>query len=615
MIWVGFDFETAGEEPEYGLQPWRVKSGQAWVRSWAEVRQHHKKAIIAPESFEETQALLHATLEDWIEHGDRVCVWNGVFDIAWFCAYGLGELAMKVKWVDGMLLWKHLEMPPEYDVPGTKKKSFSLKAAVANYLPDYAGYEEGVEFDGSILELLHYNTLDAWFTLYLTRKFYDKLSAEPDRLRAAMIEAHSLPIIAQADYTGLKVSTQGLTRMNNMLLEQEKRSLEALEKHGATSTVLKSPKQLRGLMFDQWGLTPIKQGKTGPSTDQETLHELSLIDDRVALINDFREAVGNRKKFCTNIHTSIMYNSDGRTHPRGKIFGTYSGRMTYASKQGKGKDERQTGFALHQMKRDKDYRAVIRAPAGYTMVELDAASQEFRWMAILSGDETMLGLCMPGEDPHAFMGAQVVGAEYREVQQGAKAGDKELGKVRQMGKVGNLSLQYRTSAKKLLSTARVKHKMPIDLLTAEKIWRTYRRTYAGVPRYWQRQINHVKRYLFVDTLAGRRVEIPRRLLAQWEWSVESTSINYPVQGTGADQKYLALSVMRPLMRQLDVEFAFDLHDGLYFHVPDDHVDEFTTSGRYLLDNLPYEKAWGFVPPIPLTWDVKVGKTWGGMVEL
>ena len=32
----------------------------------------------------------------------------------------------------------------------------------------------------------------------------------------------------------------------------------------------------------------------------------------------------------------------------------------------------------------------------------------------------------------------------------------------------------------------------------------------------------------------------------------------------------------------------------------------------MLDNLPYESAWGFHPPIPLPFDCKAGKTWGSL---
>ena len=616
MAWEAFDFETAGKLSEYGLQPWRVKDNQAWVRSWAVARadgNYAYKAACDPRSVKEQ---LRPLVQRWVDEKTTVCVWNGLFDISWLIAYGLYPEASKVKWLDGMLLWKHLEQSPEYDTPNGKRQSFGLKTAVAKHLPQYAGYDEGVDFEGGMLELLHYNACDAWFTRALTRHFYNQLEeSNPQRLRAALIESHCLPAVARANYNGVPIDNAGLWALSCKLTEQ-RRELEAeLAEHGATKEILASPKKLGSLLFDDWGLTPLKHGKTGPSTDKETLLELAVYDDRLLKIHLHREAKGNWKKFVDNVGQSVTYNNDGRSHPQARVFGTYTGRFTYNSNQGKGVNLRQTGFALHQMKRDNRYRQLVSAPKGYKVVELDAAGQEFRWMAEISGDETMRHLCRPGEDPHSYMGAEVSGIDYREIQEGAKH-DKTLGAFRQMGKVGNLSLQFRTSAKTLLRTARIQHgMMDMTLPKAELVHQTYRRTYPGVPMYWARQTHFVKQHGYVETLAGRRITVPRHLLAKYEWSVESTSINYPIQGTGGDQKYLALSVIRPLLDQLDVIFLFDLHDGLYFLVPDDVVDYFITTARALFDNLPYQKAWGVTPSIPLPWDVKVGDSWGNMTEL
>jgi DNA polymerase I-like protein with 3'-5' exonuclease and polymerase domains len=99
------------------------------------------------------------------------------------------------------------------------------------------------------------------------------------------------------------------------------------------------------------------------------------------------------------------------------------------------------------------------------------------------------------------------------------------------------------------------------------------------------------------------------------WSLESTAINYPIQGTGADQKYLALAVLRPYMVREGIYFAWELHDGLYFYVPEKKAAKAQADIKCLLDNLPYKKAWGFAPPVPMPWDCKVGESWGQLKEV
>jgi hypothetical protein len=223
-------------------------------------------------------------------------------------------------------------------------------------------------------------------------------------------------------------------------------------------------------------------------------------------------------------------------------------------------------------------------------------------MAIASNDPNMLKLCMPGQDAHAFMGNKI----------DPNAADKKA--ARQLGKIANLSLGYRTSAKKLRTVARVQYNLPMQQPEADKIHAAYQEAYSNVPVFWKSQIAKVKRDKYVETYAGRRVSI----IGDWDgnhsWSMGSTAINYRIQGTGADQKYLALAVLKPYLIQIGARFAWDLHDGIYLYVPDDKVKEAAAQIKLLLDNLPYESAWGFKSPIPLPWDCKAGKSWGELKD-
>jgi DNA polymerase I-like protein with 3'-5' exonuclease and polymerase domains len=80
-------------------------------------------------------------------------------------------------------------------------------------------------------------------------------------------------------------------------------------------------------------LTP----KGDMSTDKAALHELALLDPRARRVRDYREALNLRSKFIGSLFKSAAYNDEhDRTHPEAILFGTYTGRMTYASSQGKG---------------------------------------------------------------------------------------------------------------------------------------------------------------------------------------------------------------------------------------------------------------------------------------
>jgi DNA polymerase I-like protein with 3'-5' exonuclease and polymerase domains len=624
MTWVSFDIETSGDLPEYALQPWRVKDKQAWITSYAASTYAEDGSIVSYGEVMPSREWLRRVLTEWVVKKATVVAWNAGFECAWLIAYGLGDLVDKLQWLDGMLLWRHWDVEPEYEMVRHKKRSYGLKECVAEFLPEHAGYEEDVNFHDPSPEarakLLHYNKEDTEYTLILTKMFYDTLAQEPRRLAAALIEAQCLPVVARPTFDGMVIDTIGAHALQASLEQTAAEALKILAPHGVTETIARSPKQLSNLIFNVWGLPIIKQntskltGNTTDSTDKEVLHELAFIDPRAKVLRTYREALGNQKKFAETPLEACEYNNDGRAHPVARVFSTYTSRMTYSSKQGKNKDERQIGWAIHQEKRGAEFRNILLAPPGYTLCEFDAAGQEFRWMAIASGDETMLSLCAPGEDPHSYMGARVVGADYRDLVRRVHESEKEAKDGRQLGKVANLSLQYRTSAKKLRSVARVQYNIAMEQPQADTIYETYQQTYTGVPKYWKKQIADSKKSGYVETLAGRRVQIKDSFVGPRAWSVASTTINYRIQGTGGDQKYLALAVLRPYMREHGIFFALELHDGLYLYIPDAKVQQCVPEIRKMLLNLPYERAWGFSPPIQLPWDAKTGKSWGGLRE-
>ena len=890
---MGFDLETHGDLREYALQPWRLQQRTARISSVSWVYKH-AQGIEINGGLWPTRDQLIEMLQFALDQKRTICGWNVQFDIQWLLALGLDDLVFANRWLDGMLLWRHYFIEPEYDEDHRTRKSYGLKQAVAEYLPQFAGYAEDIDFEDlspeALARLQQDNTRDTLFTLRLTKMFYSLLAPEPMRLRAALIEADCLPLVARANLHGMPADDLVAKHLAARLTREAETLLEQLEPHGVTEKVVRSPLKLAKVLFDQWRLpvlkenTSAKTGKVSRSTDKETLHELAFVDSRAKQLREYREALNNRTKFAEAVWTSAAYNGDGRTRPQALVFGTYSGRFTYASKQGRNKDERPIGFALHQMKRDKLFRESIVPPDGYTLVEVDAAGQEFRWMAIAANDDVMLQLCLPGEDAHAYMGAQIRHLDYREMLQRYHAGDPEADAQRRLGKVANLcvaadtlvltdrgicpilqvtkrdrvwdgvefvthdgvvysgvrpvlsyggitatpdhkvlvrgewvrldeaarhgwaiepalgageqsrgraavrivdglvrravreirgalcsstvrvwsgarckpalsgdgaqhavqgvrsapeapqgrshdgrqcggatgaeasqrlvpavpepevsfvaelwrawdrvsiffcgrggslrsgapaapdlpapghrpggqrrslrarqpaigdacrepgqpepvydivncgprrrfaangvivhnSLQYRTSARKLLTVARVQYGIPMVMDESRLIHRTYQVSYKGVPAYWNKQIAMTKRLGYVETFAGRRVQVTGNWLGSRAWEMGSTAINYRIQGTGADQKYLALSVLRGYLVETGSYFAWDLHDGLYFFVPNKVLQRFVEVVPKVLARLPYRKAWGFDPPIPLPWDLKAGPSWGKLKEV
>lgn len=637
MKLISFDVETAGIKFEYGLQPWRAAEGMAWITCFAigwdsEGRTKTKCYLMNDPCTWDGRTALTDFLKMAKADDARIVCWNAPFDIAWCLAYPENrDLVFDNKWLDGMLLYKRAISQMNSDLhdkglhPNSpvKEGSVGLKAAVAKHMPQYASYDENIAFDPQTPEewkrLMRYNQIDVFCTRELAQKIWGVLT--PAEQRNALIEAACLPMVAETNLLGLHINRENLAALDTHLVGAAERAYSGLSivDPDVGSVNFNSPDQVAKLLFKKWGLKPIKQTNGGKdSTDKETLHELALAHPLARTLHEYREAVGNRTKFSTAITSSLECNGDGVVRPQARVFGTYTGRMTYSSSQRKnktrGKNDLPIGFALHQMKRDPLFRKVIAPPPGYTLLEFDFAGQEYRWMAYMSKDENMLAMCAPGEDGHAFMGAQIGAMDYLTLRQLVKEGDKDAKDLRQMGKVANLSLSYRLSATGLRRTARVQHGIQMDEATAVHTHAVYRATYPGVKQYWNKQIAMCRHSRVVWTIAGRRVGLTNDNGA-WDWAHASTAINFPIQGTGADQKYLALMVARDYLPAVEGRFYYELHDGLFFVVPHRYAEKAAVVMRVLLSNLPYGTAWGVQLPIKFPVDAKLGSTWGELKEV
>ena len=616
MKLTSFDVETRGTYVGYGLQPARLLERKAWITVCAMVpNDGDHLQLVRP-----TKEQLRRWLVECTQTKTTIVCWNSAFDMAWLLAMGLREEVYACNWLDAMLLWKYVSNAPEW-LPIAIPR-YGLKQAVEKYLPHFTGYDKDIDFEtddpAEFAELVSYNLKDALYTTMLAQTFWEQMS--PEQRRCALIEARCLPMVAEANLTGINMDWDAAVDLHHKLNKDANLALAELHTTNpdVTPDVLASPAKLRKLLFEEWGLTSVKEtAKGAESTDRDALSLLADVDPRAALLNTYRENKNNATKFAFGTMEALRYNGDGRARPTARVFSTYTGRMTYSSSILKGIKKCKTGVPLHQWKRDPEFRRLILAPEGHTLMEFDFAGQEFRWMAVMSNDATMLNLCAPGEDAHAFMGATIGGQEYRAFQKHIAEKDADAKNLRQLGKVGNLSCAYRTSWATLQRVARVQFHMLLADHEARRVHSSYRRAYPGAVRYWARQIEHVTQYGYVDTVAGRRINLLKgdEWESKWKWGIESTSINGPIQGSGADQKYLAMAVLRDYLPSVDGKFYYELHDGLFVVIPDQHAERAVHEIKHLLSNLPYKSAWGVDLPIQFPVDAKMGKSWGDLKEV
>lgn len=600
-IKAAFDIETWGSRAEYSLQPWRVADKDAWITTFASAFDGSCQARVVTSTDKLTTALDKLSYRNL---GGAVVGWNIKFDIAWLLAYGLEDQVRQVKWLDAALLLKRIE---------PFRSGFGLKAAVAEEFPAYAGYEEDVDYGATsgaeLKKLLAYNKLDSIFTLRLARMYASRMSHAA--FRAAVVEADCLVDVAKAWMHGIKIDTAALAELETELTATIKQSCEDF---GVDLKTLGSPTKLCQLLYSDMQLPVVKLTPKGkPSADVEAITQLALDHQELTPLLAAKAASTGRSKFVKSVYSSLEYlaSPSNLSYPEPVIGGTYTGRMTYYSKQRADKRKLPVGVALHQWPKKGEYRKSIVAPDGFVYGELDAAGQEARWMACIAPESTMLDIFANDKDFHANTGARLKNIDY-DYLVANKETDEACGKARDLGKFFNLSAFYRIGQERLRIRALVKHDLPLTAAEAGYYKSIFLATYPGIRHYWDAQIEFAARHGYVMTLAGR--VYPLEDLS--DYGTQQTAINAPIQGTGAEQKYLTMAYLKNPVRKMGGRFAFDLHDGLYYLLPDtssaaDNLLEL----RHIASNLPYKKAWGYEPPISFPFDAKIGPTWGDLKKL
>lgn len=345
MRLLGFDVETWGDQPTFGLQPFRAGTGEARVTSYALASYKAGEVITGGKVLPSVDDLARF-LEKAHKAGVYITGWNTAFDAAWLIALGLRDLVYANKWLDGILLAKHLTAIPT--VLG--RPSYKLKEAVALRWPERAGYDRGIDFSDmtseGIARRLVYNQLDSRYTVELVAEYLERMSAR--MRRNAILEAESIPLVAETMVNGVHIDVQAAIELGEKMEETRRVALVKLKMRrdckSIDEAVLASPTKLRKVLFEEWKLPIISRTKPSasapngnPSTDKDTLTILGYEDERANLIKTYRDAKNSKAKFCDALVASAAYNGDGVSRPTARIAGTYTGRMTYSSKTRDGK--------------------------------------------------------------------------------------------------------------------------------------------------------------------------------------------------------------------------------------------------------------------------------------
>lgn len=346
---------------------------------------------------------------------------------------------------------------------------------------------------------------------------------------------------------------------------------------------LNSPKQLSEVLFDELKLPVIKRTKTGRSTDEETLTELSNAHPVVPLLLKYRQLF---KLISTYIDTLPRYlDEEDRVHSTFNVEGAATGRLS-------SQDPNLQNIPIRGSL-GAEIRKSFIAPRGKILLGADYSQIELRIMAHLADDPGLKSAFRQGIDIHSLTASRIFKIPIEEVNR----------EQRNVGKTMNFATLYGQGPHALSK------QLGVDYKTAREYIAEYFNEFPKVKDWMQKTLEFANLNGFVETLWGRKRYIPElqasnKMMKSYG---ERASINHPVQGTQADIiKKAMIEIDRQFTKQkLDCILILQVHDELLFECDPDCLNEAA--------KIVCEKMEGAIElSVPVTSELKSGPNWGEM---
>lgn len=453
--------------------------------------------------------------------------------------------------------------------------------------------------DLDIPAVADYCGMDVYTTFLLLPKLQAELEKAP-RLRDVLkIEIDLEPVLAEMEYTGIRIDTAYLQELSQQMEE----TLQAIEQEAYESAGEKfnlgSPKQLSQLLFEKLGLDTKKSRKTKTgaySTDAAVLEKLEGEHPVVDAILQHR-TLSKLKSTYVDALPQLVRKDTQRVHTDFNQTATATGRLSSSNPNLQNIPIR-TEFS-------RQIRKAFLPETGWLLVSADYSQIELRILAHLSQEPVLVEAYQNNRDVHSVTAQLLFERET------------VTSEERRMGKTINFGVIYGMGSARFARS--------IGKTTAEGkefIDRFYKR-YPKVFEYLEQKKNEAIAQGYVETLLGRRryfkfegqelrsligcnpAEIDRNILkklTQLDAQLLRAAANAPIQGSSADIIKIAMVKLHEVLKNYQARLLLQVHDELVFEVPHEEWEELQPKIKAAMETA--------VPlSVPLLVDVRAGQNW------
>jgi len=427
---------------------------------------------------------------------------------------------------------------------------------------------------------LTYAAEDADITLQLYHIFKPRLVQDSMTTVYETLERPMAPLIADMEFTGIKVDPSILKRMSNDFAKKIMVLEKNIHETAGQSFNIGSPKQLGDVLFGSMGLPGGKKTKTGGySTSADVLEELSGEHPIVDSILEWRGLSKLKSTYADALPEAINPKT-GRVHTSYSLAGTNTGRLSSS-------DPNLQNIPI----RTEDGRKIREAfvpEDGYALLSVDYSQVELRLAAELADIKQLKQAFHDGVDIHAATASQVFGVPMSEM----------TSDIRRNAKAINFGIIYGISG---FGLAR---QLGISNHEAGEYIKQYLARFPELKKFMDDAKEYARAHGYVKTLYGRKCYlrgINDKNPAMRNFA-ERQAINAPLQGTAADIMKRAMIALKPALdaEKLGARMLLQVHDELLFEVPVDEKEPTETLVKKIMESagiglavpLAVEAGWG-----------------------
>jgi DNA polymerase-1 len=449
-------------------------------------------------------------------------------------------------------------------------------------------YGDVVEKDKTLADVelnraTDYSAEDADITYQLYQLFQPQLVSEGLLSLFFDLEMPLLGILADMEIAGIRLNAAELGTYSNELekelaeLEQEIFSL------CGRSFNVRSTKELQAVLFDELGLPTVKKTKTGQSTDNYVLMELTRTGNKVPELVLGHRMLSKLKSTYVDALPQLINPDSGRLHTHYIQTGAATGRLA-------SKDPNLQNIPVRE-ESGRHIRKAFVPESGFTFLSADYSQIELVVLAHLSKDPMLQQAFRENRDIHRQTAAILFALPEEEVS----------AEQRRIGKTINFGVIYGMSAFRLSRDLRIPRR------EADEFIQRYFQRYAGVERFIKHTIKQAEERGFVETIMGRRRPL-RRINSRnrtEKMAAERVAVNSPIQGSAADiVKQAMIDVSRTFAEKKMVSrLLLQVHDELIFEVPAAELEQAQEVVKQSMEQ-------AVELSVPLRVSLEIGPTWG-----